>query len=226
MEATKNTTQSIKPKDGQTYTDAIYHTLKLDIIHGVRPAGERLRIGFLENLYGVGPTPLREALQRLSADGLVDVTGNRGFTVPVLDKHEFHDLNIARIALEKEAIRLSITNGDDEWEAGIVSAAYQMRKADLAFRDNFDTFENWERANARFHLAAVNACGSLWLLRLRKSLHDQCDKYRRTSLTANTNSRNLLSEHADIAQALLDRDAHAACKRVESHYSATEANLK
>lgn len=219
------TATSLKHVGGETLTDAAYQALRRDIIHGTREPGERLRITRLADLYDVGPTPLREALQRLSADGLVIANGNRGFTVISLDVAEFHDLNIARTALEREALRLSLTHGDEEWEAGVVSAAYRMQKADATLSEPDPDLDRWEAANEAFHLATVAACGSNWLLRLRKNLHDQCERYRRASVYLRRGTRDLAAEHAAIVHAVLARDIPAACDLTEAHYRATTANL-
>jgi GntR family transcriptional regulator, carbon starvation induced regulator len=216
----------IRVSQGGTLTEAAYEALRQDIIRGVRMPGERLRIERLKRVYEVGPTPLREALQRLSADGLVQALGNRGFSVAPLDIAEFDDLNIARTALEKEALRLSIARGDEDWEAGIVSAAYRMRKADAELADaDGQPLDRWEQTNEAFHLAMVSACGSNWLLRIRKNLHDQCERYRRASVYLRRGKRDLHSEHERIAEAVLARDAKAACALTEAHYAATAGNL-
>jgi DNA-binding GntR family transcriptional regulator len=212
--------------ESETLTEAAYDALRADIIRGVRPPGERLRIEKLKNLYDVGPTPLREALQRLSADGLVEANGNRGFSVAGLDIKEFEDLNTARTAVEKEALRLSIAGGGDEWEVQVVAATYRMKKADeaLVAGDAAD-LDAWERANTAFHLAMVAACGSRWLLRVRRGLHDQCERYRRASVYLGRGVRDLGGEHRAIAEAVLARDAETACQLIERHFGATASNL-
>lgn len=210
---------------GDTLTESAYQALRRDIIRGIRTPGERLRIGRLTELYDVGPTPLREALQRLSADGLVTAGGNRGFTVIALDMVEFHDLNIARTAVEREALRLSLTNGDEPWEAGVVSAAYRMQKADAALSGGDPDLDRWEAANEAFHLAMVAACGSNWLLRIRKNLHDQCERYRRASVYLRRGTRDLGAEHGEILRAVLSRDTVRAADLTEAHYAATAENL-
>lgn len=216
----------IRADQGETLTEAAYTALREDIINGSRRPGERLRIERLKELYHVGPTPLREALQRLSADGLVAATGNRGFTVLPLDPREFIDLNVARTSVEREALRLSIAHGGEEWEAGVVSAAYMMRKADASLADgSLPVLEHWEATNERFHTAMVAACGSTWLLRIRKSLHDQCARYRRASVFSHRRDRNLQDEHRAIADAVLARDVVQAVELTEAHYAATAAHL-
>ena len=220
------TAAQVQPDGGETLAQAAYRALRVDIIRGVRPPGERLRIEKLKAIYRIGPTPLREALQKLSADRLVFNEGNRGFTVAPLDPDEFADLNTARIAVEKEALRLSIANGDDEWEARIVAVTYLMRKEDQALSAAHSTVpDSWERANAAFHSAMVAACGSRWLLKIRLDLHDQCERFRRASVYQKLGSRDLSQEHAQIAEAVLARDAEQACALTEQHFKLTATSL-
>lgn len=213
--------------DGGTLTDAAYARLRKDIIIGTRLPGERLRIEKLKTIYAIGPTPLREAMQKLAQDGLVVSEGNRGFSVAPLDTEEFADLNTARTAIEKEALRLSIANGKQAWEARVVAAAYIMAKEDDALaKADGELPETWEAANAEFHTALVSACGSAWLLKIRSGIHDLCERYRRASVYLKMGARDLRSEHAEIAEAALARDADKTCALTETHFALTASALK
>ena len=216
----------VETGEGETLADAAYRRLRQDIIDGSRPPGERLRIEKLKAIYSIGPTPLREALQKLGQDGLVIGEGNRGFTVAPLDPVEFADLNLARTAIEKEALRLSIMHGDDKWEARIVAASYILAKEDAALADSHAGVpDSWERANSELHLALVSACGSNWLLKVRAGLHDLCERYRRASVYHRRGARDLAAEHANIVNAALARDADRACDLIERHFALTAATL-
>lgn len=220
-------TPSAELSESPTLVETAYGQLRRDIIAGTRQPGERLRIERLKAIYGIGPTPLREALQKLAQDGLVVTEGNRGFTVAPLDAAEFADLNIARTAIEKEALRLSIAQGDDGWESRVVAASYIMAKEDaaLAAADG-GVPDAWERANEAFHGALVSASGSAWLLRVRAGLAAHCERYRRTSVYQRRRSRDLGAEHAQIARAALDRDAETACALIERHFALTATMLR
>ena len=216
----------VSTEPAETLALAAYRRLRVDIIRGVRAPEERLRIEKLKSIYGIGPTPLREALQKLSADALVMTEGNRGFKVAPLVASEFEDLNTARTAIEKEAIRLSIGRGNDRWEAQVVAAHYILAKEDEALAQARDGVpDTWEQANADFHSAVVAACGSEWLLRVRNSLVDLVERYRRASLYHKLGERQLGAEHAAILDAVLARDAENACKLTELHFSLTAQTL-
>jgi DNA-binding GntR family transcriptional regulator len=216
--------QPAEPNIGETLANAAYRALRADIIKGARAPGERLRIEKLKIIYGFGPTPLREALQMLAADQLVLAEGHRGFSVTELDLDDFRDLNVARTAVEREALRLAIANGDDAWEAGIVAAGYLMAKEDAVLSADGVT-DRWEAANTAFHTAMVAACGSRWLLNVRAGLHDQCARYRRASVFQKRGERDLGAEHRAIAEAVLARDADRACALTERHFALTASAL-
>lgn len=212
--------------DAETLVETAYRALRHDIIAGIRAPGERMRIDRLRTLYGIGPTPLREALQRLAADGMVHVLGRRGFQVAPLNAAEFLDLNTARTAVETAALRLSLVNGDDDWEARVVAAAYSLEKQDkLLPRGGVAEFDRWEVLNARFHATLVEACGSRWLLRVRAALHDQCERYRRISVHSAQRARDIGAEHNAITQAALARDVDRACGLIEDHFARTASGL-
>lgn len=212
--------------DGETLAEAAYKRLRHDIIAGTRFPGERLRMEKLKTIYAIGPTPMREAMQKLAQDGLVLSEGNRGFAVAPLDPAEFGDLNLARTVIEKEAVRLSIGLGDDDWEARLVAAAYIMAKEDVALESAPDHVpDSWERANTELHTALVAACGSQWLLKIRAGLHDLCERYRRASVYQKIGARDLKAEHAAIVEAALSRNAELACKLIEEHFARTASAL-
>ena len=207
---------------GGTQIDIAYEALQRDIVTGVRLPDERLRIERLKELYGIGPTPLREALQRLVADGLVLAVDNRGFRVAPLNPAEFEDINTARTTLEVEALRRSILMGGEDWDVRVAGAAYRLHKMDAALKsDDRVPDDAWEAANDAFHRATISACDSRWLLKLREIANMQCERYRRASVILRRTERDLEAEHRDIADAVLGRDAERACALVAEHYLTT-----
>jgi DNA-binding GntR family transcriptional regulator len=209
---------------GQSTVETVYDALKDDIITGKRRPGEFLRIDRISRAYGVGPTPLRETLQRLTAESLVIARGGRGFQVAPLTVAEFEDLNIARTAIELAALRLSIQNGAEDWEGRIVAAGYILQKWDVQMLAGAtDAVERWEAANAEFHAALLSGCPSHWLLRVRQGLASKCDRYRRVAVVSADAPyhQDVAHEHMDIQKAVLERDAERACALLATHYQRT-----
>ena len=111
----------------QTLAELAYHQLRTDILEGRHAPNSKLRIDALRELYGMGATPLREALSKLSAQGLVNAEGQRGFSVAQTSIQQLLDVTRSRVWVESIALRAAIANGNRDWEAEIVAAEYRLR---------------------------------------------------------------------------------------------------
>src|SRR6201987_2510605 len=109
-----------------TRTRAIYERLRRDIIRGTLPPGEKLRIEVLRTRYNVGGTPLREALNRLSTEGLVTQSDQRGFRVTPVSADDLLELTRTRCLINEVALRESITRGGRDWEEGVLLALHRL----------------------------------------------------------------------------------------------------
>lgn len=207
---------------GVSLSQVAWEALRADIISGKLAPDARLRIAGLRGIYGIGASPLREALSRLVADGFVISVDRRGFMVAPISLKEFRDLTDLRKLLEKEALRLSITSGDDGWEAGVIGACHRLSKAQarLSSRDA-GSFEEWEALNREFHETLVAACPSAWILRFRRSAYDYAERYRRLCLSLTSVSRDVQKEHTQLRDAAVARDIAGAHALIDDHLERT-----
>ena len=114
-------------EDTDTLAERATQRIEADIVRGTLAPNARLGIAETAARYGVGATPLREALSRLAARGLVNAIGKRGFRVQSISRDDLADIVRIRSVLEREAIRLSIAAGDGAWEGEIVGALHQLK---------------------------------------------------------------------------------------------------
>src|SRR4051812_34085945 len=132
--------------------ESAYWRLREDIIRGVLQPAAKLRIEQLRQSYGLGASPLREALSRLVADGLVETEGQRGFWVAPISRAELHDITAARQVIEVGALRQSIAHGSVEWEGRVVAARHNLDHVEKSMAaPTAEVITNWERANRQFH---------------------------------------------------------------------------
>ena len=202
----------------KTLAGTAYAKIKADVTGGVFAPGQRLRIEDLRQAYGTGASPLREALSRLAAEGIVVSIGQRGFRVPPVSVEELRDITSMRILLETEALRQSIEHGDDEWEAEVVASFHRLTKAEIGVGADFP---EWEQLNKRFHDALLSACPSRWLLRFYETMYDQHRRYRALSIQATNSPRDVHAEHERIKDAALARDVERACAESVIHIRRT-----
>jgi len=118
----------------RTLIEATYRQLRRDIIEGRLAPGEKLRVEHLKSCYDVSSGTLREALALLISDSLVVAQGQRGFRVAPMSLDDLEDLTRMRILLECEALRESMAQGTDDWEADIVSAFHKLTLAEQRLR--------------------------------------------------------------------------------------------
>ena len=121
-----------------TQASSVYDRLQGDILTGKLRPGLKLRLKDLIERYETGNSPLREALNRLSANGMVVREENRGFRVPPAESKELMDLTRTRCWLEETALRESIAHGDGAWEERIVLAYHWLARS---ARDNDENKE-------------------------------------------------------------------------------------
>jgi len=92
----------------ETLASLVYDRLRQDIISVAIEPGEKLHIRSLCERFEVGLSPMREALSRLSSEGLVAQSDHRGFAVAPMDEEDLVDITRARCWLNELAIRKSI----------------------------------------------------------------------------------------------------------------------
>jgi DNA-binding GntR family transcriptional regulator len=203
--------------------EGAYWRLREEIIGGVLAPSEKLRIEHLRRSYGFGASALREALSRLVSDGLVECEAQRGYWVSPVTREEFADITAARKVIEVEALRQSIELGSLEWESRVVATTHSLERVETSMTEpTRDVIMGWERANRQFHMALISGCPSRWLIRFTELLYDQSQRYRhRTVLRRPIPRRGLSSEHAEIVEATLARDANRACALLSQHIDNT-----
>ena len=112
----------------QTLATIAYQRLRDDILTGLLPPNARLLMKELSSRYQVGIAPIREALARLHAEGLVRFSDHRGYRVSPLSADDILEFTKVRMLLEREALKDSIARGDDLWEANILASFHQLAR--------------------------------------------------------------------------------------------------
>lgn len=204
----------------RTAIGSAFERLRADILRGDLAPGEKLRIQDISRRYKSGAIPLREALNRLTAEALVVHSEQRGFAVAPISEEALEDLTRTRIWLNQIALRESLAHGDAAWEERLIIAYHRMTKEprylDAARQRINPAFDPAHRA---FHLALISACGSAWLLQYCEQLFDHADRYRYLSRRIHVADRQ--NEHAAMLKAALKRDAEAAIKALTQHMQKT-----
>jgi DNA-binding GntR family transcriptional regulator len=198
------------PPEAPTLSEAAARRLRHDIVGGGLPPATRLRLRDLSARYGVGATPLREALARLAAEGFVLLEGQKGFSVPPVTRAHLLDITRSRQVVEPEALRLAMEHGRAAWEDDIV-ASLSLLRHEITRRDpaSEEWLDAYEARHHRFHRALIAACPLPSLLRFCDDLYLQKTRYRRLMETAHQDWARMLDVHETLAGAVLARSPDA-----------------
>ncbi len=205
-----------------TRASTVYDRLHDDILTGELKPGLKLRLKDLIERYDTGNSPLREALNRLSANGMVLREENRGFRVPPASSQELSELTRTRCWVEEIALRESIANGDTDWEERIVLAFHWLSRAAQNADTPVDaTSPDWEAHHRDFHQALLSACNSKMLTDFCAELSMRTFRYRNLAEVVEYRDRHELEEHRELQDAALNRDADLAVALLHKHYRVT-----
>ncbi len=214
------------PNSVASLSERAYRELRRAIVRGEFEPGARLRVEDLTRRFAISSSPVREALNRLSEQGLVRLLENRGFRVAPLTAEGVSDLARVRQLVECEALRDSMAHGDDAWEAQVVAAGHALglieRRLGTAPRALDD---DWSQRHRAFHLSLYAACRSPLLRDLADVLFDNAERYRRWAAQHRPGPRRKHDEHQQLLAAVLEREATKAVTLLQKHIAGTEQNV-
>lgn len=209
-----------------TLSGAVSDRLREDILNGRRKPGSKLRLGDLKEEFGVSWSPLREALSRLSAEGLLLAEEQRGYRVAPASRADLAEVLRLRVLLETMALTAAIEQGDEEWEAAVLYAHHRLSKVEEARGGRQGRVaSDWEARHRQFHETLIGGATSPVLLQFCRTLNDMNDRYRRIFLEVNAFDRDVAAEHKAIVDATLARNGHKAAALLTAHIERTGRNI-
>jgi DNA-binding GntR family transcriptional regulator len=211
-------------RDGElsklTLTSSVYDRLRDEILSATLRPGTRLQTRQLGERFGVGLSPIREALSILSSEGLAARRDRRGFIAATVSEADLDDLTRARCWINEIGLRQSIARGDAEWEEEIVLAFHRLLQTPRHHPGHKGRNPAWELAHARFHRSLIAACGSEWLIKAATQMFDAAERYRHIARLAGA-TRPPNREHRQIMNAVIERDADRAVELNNMHLRRT-----
>jgi DNA-binding GntR family transcriptional regulator len=210
------------PPPSSTQASTVYDRLREDLLSGRLEPSRKLQMRFLTELYQTGQTPLREALNRLTADGLVESRDQRGFYVADISRSELAELTKTRCWVESLALRESMAASTPQWEEQLLLAQHRLGRTPRSLNaEQFEDNPEWERLHRVYHRTLIGNCGSQSLIAFCGQLADQLYRYRRLSIRKAFPSRHVTDEHQAITSAVLSGDADRAVDLLTAHYRQT-----
>jgi DNA-binding GntR family transcriptional regulator len=194
----------------QTAHEFVRCVLRRAILNGELASGSRLVQAELAAMLDVSTTPVREALRDLATEGLVQFDPHRGAIVSELSSEDVHDIYEIRRVLEPLAMQQAVPNISDALLA-------RLRKLHQAMLDEPHSVD-WVDRNRVFHMAVYETAASPRLAAIIRNLQDASVMYIGASLKHKPGLREEANHgHAEILDALENRDVEAAIKALDEH---------
>ncbi len=209
----------------ETESQAAAVVLTRDILSGALPPNGKLKVRDLSVRYEIGPTPLREALSRLAARGLVEQQGQRGFRVPPVTREHLLDITRTRQIVEAEAFRLAIEHGGRAWEDDVSASLLILRRASERHEPTEEWLDAYEERHHRFHRALIAACPYATLRGFCDELYEQKTRYRRFLRSLGGPQDGVIAMHQRLADRALARDAAGGMAEIAAHIGTTAHSL-
>jgi DNA-binding GntR family transcriptional regulator len=203
-----------------TFASIVTERLRASIVNGTLEPGSQLSEVELATSFGVSRGPVREALQRLVQEGLLNSEPHRGVFVPVLTDEDVHDVYLAREALESAAVRSIIASGS-------TAAASESLDRFVAQMQQAEASGDWEtvgNVDLEFHVALVDATSSPRLKRMFSTVISET-RLCLGVLTAADARDDLVEEHRLISEAIREGDTDKALVVLKEHFDDAVATL-
>ncbi|WP_246945165.1 GntR family transcriptional regulator [Bacillus pinisoli] len=203
-----------KPK---TMTEYAYEELKNNILAGVYKPGDKLTEVALANELNVSRTPIRDALQRLGAEGLVTITPHKGIMVTKLTKKDVQDYYQVRKMLEGLAAKLAAENAT-ETELALFREFFEGLEELFEREKGLDNYKDIAKKNVEFHRLICQMAKNDVLAKMLENLASPITVVRSTNWSTFKDRKNItMEEHRKIAYAILAKDSKLAQEAAEEH---------
>lgn len=196
----------------QPLRDVIFEALRKAIVSGDIKPGERLMEVLLAEQMGVSRTPVREAIRRLEAEGLVTMTPRKGTHVSELSIKDMMDVLEVRGALDKLATGLAVKRMEPS-QIKNLEAVHKQYICNVE-KNNID---GAVRKDVEFHDIIYSASGNPRLIAVATSLREHIFRFRVIYMTDTRIAENVLHEHEEILNAIRNNQESLASDLAEIH---------
>lgn len=196
-------------------SDYVYQCLFREIMSGQLEPGVRLREQEISDRLGISRTPVREALNRLVMDGVLQSIPNAGVMIRKYTPDELKDLFSLRAAFESLAVKLACEKGFSDRSLNDAKKANERLEARLEKDDDPGCYS----ADVQFHQKLIALANSTVISEAYSKSNISIVSWRRSDRTAGHlhRHRTALREHEEILAALEKRDAAKAAQLCERH---------
>jgi GntR family transcriptional regulator, carbon starvation induced regulator len=210
-------------EDADTLTDVVRMSLRRAILSLSLAPGARVTLRELRARYGVGATPVREALWSLSGEGLIQYEPQAGFRVADASCDRLTGLSRLRRRVEPWMLGRAMQNPDRSWVAGVEAAYARLAPIDALVGDLRAVNSEWEDAHRLFHLSLLAGANMPSVLHEISRWHEETNRYRRLTSPTLGDTVGNKGDHDVLYEAVVAGDAARAVATLGRHIRDTTA---
>ena len=196
-----------------THSDIAYQKLKKLILDGILPAGSQLLEQEAAEKLNMSRTPVREAMIRLRQDGMVDIRPRHGMRVLPVSADDMQEIYQVLTSLEGTAVESIAESGLSRGHKQILEKILNDMDSALANSD----LKAWAEADEQFHSRLVEFSANKRLISMVSQLWEQSHRARMITLRMRPMPLDSNSEHRQLLDALIEKDAAKARELHETH---------
>jgi len=205
----------------ETASAAVYRLLRQEIIWLQRKPGEPIIEKDIALAQNVSRTPVREALLRLAAEGLVDTIPKSGTTVARIPLTRLPEAIVVRKALEQVTASAAATRARRSDVTSLRAILERQREADAAGNRG-----EFHQADEAFHAAVAAIGGYPGIWSLVQAVKTQIDRYRQLTLPQPGRMARVIREHAAVVAAIAEHDAERAAAAMGGHLDQLQISME
>jgi DNA-binding GntR family transcriptional regulator len=206
----------------KSLSDAVYDALLGQVMGGHHPPETALNIDALSRTFGVSHTPIREALARLEATGLVTRAALKGYRVaPFLNADELDDLMDARAAIEPTNAFIATTRARQEELDDLAQTVEIMKKSPRGV--SYEEMAEFWDADESFHRLIAEMTDNPFLLSAYSTLGGHVQRFRLFAGVGITDADAAIQEHLAVLESMLSGKAQEAEERMKHHIQNVKA---
>jgi GntR family transcriptional regulator, rspAB operon transcriptional repressor len=202
--------------DVSNINEKVYNYIKTNIINYNYPPGYNLNLNQLSEMLGVSHTPIKDALFRLTGEGLVEIAPRKGTYVKDVTLEDIHEILQVRLILETEAVGAITAGLTDEQLLQFTGLYGQMISVRVGEND-VASYKAYMEHDSEFHLLFFQILGNQRLLNIYRNLNAHIQIVRFRLLDRRGKNATTDQEHANILEALRERNPEKAREAVRQH---------
>jgi len=192
--------------------DVVFESLKDAIMNGKLEQGKMITEQQISREFGISRTPVREALYKLTATGLIRIIPHKGFLISKWSIKEIRDVFEIRIVLERLAVELFIRN---YYQENLEELENITRKMEKAVQEN--NFMEAAKMNNKYHDLIIEKSDNHEISNVMEPLKNKINIFRLISISTPSRLKTSLAEHRNILASISKKDIEDAKKLIEIH---------